>query len=331
MRWSEEKIREWYKGVGRIIGCNYFPATAINSTEMWQEADYDRETIRRELALAASAGYNSARVLLQFIVWEAERESFMANFHDFLNIADSNGISVVPIFFDDCAFSGKEPYLGKQDAPRSGVHNGGQTPSPGRGVADNPVKETALCEYVQSVIKTHRDDRRVLVWDLYNEPGNNNRGEKCLPLLRNVFKWAREINPEQPLTAGLWTSQDFELEFAELSDLVSYHDYSPLDESIQRLEFLKAYKRTLLCTEWLHRPKGNAFESHFPFFMREKVGAYNWGLVLGKTQTNLDWSTISGDPEPNPAVWQHDIFYPDFTPYNEKELKIIREYAIKAV
>jgi hypothetical protein len=331
MRWSEEKVWEWYKNAGRIIGCNYFPATAINSTEMWQKADYDRETANRELKLASSAGFNSARVLLQFIVWEAERESFMANFQDFLSIADSNGISVMPIFFDDCAFSGKEPYLGKQDAPRPGVHNGGQTSSPGMSIADDPAKEAALREYVQSVIQAHRDDRRIIAWDLYNEPGNSGRGEKCLPLARNSFKWAREINPVQPLTTGLWASKDYELEFAELSDLISFHDYLPLDETIQRLEFLKSYKRPIMCTEWLHRPRGNSFESHFPFFMRENVGIYNWGLVLGKTQTNLDWSTINGDPEPNPPVWQHDIFYPDYTPYNKKELDIIREYAKKAV
>ena len=151
MRWTEKKIWEWQKKTGWLFGFNYVASTAVNSTEMWQKATFDREAIKRELALAAETGYNSCRVFLQYIVWENERDGFLETFGDFCEIAAANNISVMPILFDDCAFAGKEPYIGKQDPPVHGVHNSGWTPSPGFLIADNPEKEQDLCEYIKDI------------------------------------------------------------------------------------------------------------------------------------------------------------------------------------
>ena len=38
-------------------------------------------------------------------------------------------------------------------------------------------------------------DRRVWVWDLYNEPTNGGLGDVSLPLTEKVFEWARAVNP----------------------------------------------------------------------------------------------------------------------------------------
>lgn len=50
-----------------------------------------------------------------------------------------------------------------------------------------------------------------------------------------------------------------------------------------------------------------------------------WGLVNGKTQTDLPWGHRPGDSEPK--VWQHDLFNGDFTPYDPKEIEVIKSYA----
>lgn len=42
------------------------------------------------------------------------------------------------------------------------------------------------------------------MWDIYNEPGNSNHILKTMPLLTNVFKWARDANPVQPISSGPW-------------------------------------------------------------------------------------------------------------------------------
>ena len=121
----------WYEQVGPIVGCNFLPSTAINSTEMWQADSFDPDTIDRELGWARQAGYNSIRVFLQYIVWKDDPEGLKQRIDQFLAIAAGHGISVMLVPFCDCRFSGKEPYLGKQDDPVPGKPNGGWVPSPG--------------------------------------------------------------------------------------------------------------------------------------------------------------------------------------------------------
>ena len=71
-----------------------------------------------------------------------------------------------------CSFAGKEPYLGPQDDPVPGVHNSAWVPSPGlKRVTDRAVW-LDLEKYVRDIVGHFKDDRRVLIWDLYNEPGN---------------------------------------------------------------------------------------------------------------------------------------------------------------
>ena len=326
MRWTKQKAREWQKKNKWLFGFNYVTSTAVNSTEMWQKETFDRESVKRELALAAATGYNSCRVFLQYIVWENEGGGFLAVFKDFCEIAAANNISVMPILFDDCAFAKKEPYPGRQDPPVPGVHNSGWTPSPGTKIADDPKKEQGLREYVKNVVGSFKDEKNIVIWDIYNEPGNNGRGKKCVPLLEKAFQWAREANPSQPLTAGVWEFADYDLQFAEMSDIVSYHDYMPPEISKEKISALKRHDRPIICTEWLHRQSGNTFESHLPLFTKEIAGAYNWGLAAGKTQTNLHWGTMSGKPDAFPDIWQHDLYYADGRPYDNSEIEFIRNH-----
>ena len=327
MRWTEERANEWQKKTGWLFGFNYVTSSAVNSTEMWQKETYDRETIKRELAIAGETGYNSCRVFLQYIVWENECDGLLETFEDFCEIAYAHGLSVMPILFDDCAFAGKEPYLGEQAPPVPGVHNSGWTPSPGISIADNAEMHQKLCEYVKSVIGSFKDSKNIVMWDLYNEPGNNNRAAKCLPLVENTFTWARDVNPSQPLTTGIWEFQEYDLKFAELSDIIIYHDYEALENSKKKIEMLKQqYNRPILCTEWLLRQVGNTFENHMPMFMSAISGAYNWGLILGKTQTNLHW----GEKNANPEIWQDDLYYSDGTPYSTAEINFIKNCIKKA-
>jgi hypothetical protein len=328
MVWSTKKAGEWYREKGWILGFNYITSTAVNSTEMWQSDSLDIDTIERELALASRYGYNSCRVFLQYLVWREERELFLRNFDRFLDIAGKNAITVLPILFDDCAFAGKEPFMGKQDEPKSGIHNSGWTPSPGFTIADDPAFEGILKSYVQTIIRAHKDDPRIIAWDLYNEPGNSGRENKALPLLTKTFAWARECDPSQPLTSGIYAWKDYDLICAKLSDIVSFHDYGNLENTKDRIQSLIQHGRPLLCTEWLHRPNGNTIENHLPLYKAGQIGTYHWGLVNGKTQTHLNWDKGKNINEWT-AVWQHDIFTRDLKPYSEREVELIKELSGK--
>jgi hypothetical protein len=324
-KWSEEKACAWYKEVGPIKGFNFLPSTAVNSTDMWQAMTFDAETMDRELALAHTAGYNSARVFLPFIVWEDDPEGFIQRMDQYLTIADKHGISTMFIFFDDCAFAGKLPYLGKQDDPRPGVHNSGWTPSPGPDMVNDPTKWASLRKYVKDIADTFKDDPRVLVWDVYNEPGNARMGKNSMPLVEATFKWLREVNPSQPLTVApwgdftniFWENSQMTKTMFDLSDIITFHTYQIPAEVRRVVQVISTnYSRPIICTEWLRRQIGHTFETILPIFEEFQIGWYQWGMVAGRTQTYLHWRSQPGDPDPK--IWQHDVYHTDGRPYDPK-------------
>ena len=100
------------------------------------------------------------------------------------------------------------------------------------------------------MIRHYRNDSRVQVWDLFNEPGNPNRNsygrdgfktelpedvkeKMAMKLLAKLFVWAREAGATQPLTAGVWRGDwssdekltDYNKLMLEQSDVISFHCY----------------------------------------------------------------------------------------------------------
>ena len=206
-RWTAERAAEWAASVGWAKGFNYVPSTAVNTTEFWQADTFDETTIAREMEWAADIGYNSCRVFVQYLVWEADPAGLLARLRRFVDIAGANGISTMFTLFDDCAFSGKQPYLGVQDSPTPGVHNSGWTPSPGHERVVDRDAWPSLERYVTSVVAEFRDDDRLIAWDIYNEPANSGMGSTSDALVAASFDWARAADPTQPLTVGVWTPE----------------------------------------------------------------------------------------------------------------------------
>jgi hypothetical protein len=110
----------------------------------------------------------------------------------------------------------------------------------------------------------------------------------------------------------------------EASDVISFHSYNPLDHLKARVEPLKRYGRPLLCTEYMARPEGSTFEGVMAYLRDQKIAAYNWGFVAGKSQTIYPWDSWKKTYSAEPAVWFHDIFRKDGTPYDPKEVELIR-------
>ena len=325
-RWSKEKAWQWYRKVSPLRGCNYLPRTAVNMTEMWQADTFDPKTIDEELGWAEKAGYNSVRIFLQYLVWKDNPKGLKNRLDKFLTIADKHGISSMMILFCDCAFAGKEPYLGKQDEPVPGVHNSGWVPSPGLKRVTDKSAWPDLEKYVKDIVGSFGKDERVLMWDLYNEPGNSRMGEKSLPLAEAAFEWARATNPSQPLTIGAWAGFQSRMSkrLMELSDIVSFHGYDRVGGIKSKLKICEKYGRPVICTEWLRRGVGNTFAAVLPIFAEHNTGWYNWGLVAGRTQTYMPWGSKKGDPMPK--IWQHDMFHPDGRPCDRKEIELIRKF-----
>lgn len=330
--WTAEKAWAWYDRHPLIIGVNYVPRYAVNTTEMWQDESFDPAVIDQELGWAHANGYNAIRVFLQYLVYESEKEFFLGHFEELLRIAAAHGISVVPVLFDDCAFSNLQPYLGKQNPPRLLVHNSGWTPSPGTAYSENLEKYPMLERYVMAVIGAHRTDDRILMWDLYNECGNNGRGAKSLYLLECAFEWARAAECIQPLTAGYWAMENGsappdarfnDMAALERSDIITYHQYSDGENFERLVGALRELGYPIVCTEWMARMFFDSYiEMILPLFEKNRIGSFHWGLVNGKTQTHIpwNWDVTKGEP----SIWFHDVLHADGTPYRAEEMALVK-------
>lgn len=322
--WSVEKAKAWYADNQWIAGANFLPSTAINQLEMWQAATFDPATIDRELGWAESIGFNTMRVYLHSVAWKQDPQDFKQRVGQYLDIANKHKIKTLFVFFDDCW--NKVPVAGLQPAPKPGVHNSGWVQDPGQPMSGDTTLFPELERYVKDVMGTFARDKRILLWDLYNEPGNSGKRDSSLPLLKKVFTWAREVNPDQPISAGLW-AWDFEkLNEFQLtnSDIITYHNYEDPQWHRRTIELLKANGRPMICTEYMARTRNSRFSNILPLLQRHNVGAINWGFVAGKSNTIYAWDT----PVPNgsdPIEWFHDIYMPDGTPYRQDEVNLIKK------
>lgn len=313
-RWSPERASQWYAERPWIVGCNFLPSTAVNDVEMWQESTFDPETIDRELGWAESLGFNTVRVFINYVVWEAEADGLKQRINRFLEIADRHGISTMFILFDDCFKP--EPKMGKQEEPIPGVHNSQWVCSPGDSRVNNRESWGKLEAYVKDIVKTFAKDRRVVMWDLYNE------AFRSVELVDATFRWAREATPDQPLTSCLFGSDEMKKRIVELSDVISFHNYGGVPGLEREIAELRKHGRPLVCSEWMARVIGSRIETHLPVFKREKVGCCCWGLVAGRTQTYYIWG--SNPPVPDPVPWLHDILRRDGSPFSPLDVRILK-------
>jgi len=308
-RWSAEKAHAWYVNQPWLIGCNFIPSTAVNQLEMWQEETFDPETIDRELGWASDIGFNIIRVYLHDMLWQQDSHGFMNRIDQFLAIAKKHNIKVMFVLLDSCW--NPHPKLGKQSEPKQHVHNSGWVQSPHINMLKDTNTHNTLKGYVKGIVGKYRNDNRVIIWDVYNEPGNTNgvsygaheppnKDELALKLLEAAFAWIREVNPDQPVTTGVWTGKwlkDGKITplnrfMLRNSDVITFHSYSSPDHVQKLVPVLKEYSRPIICTEYMSRGTGCTFQNVLPIFKKHGIGAINWGLVAGKTNSG---STISSD------------------------------------
>lgn len=335
-RWSAERANQWYENLPWLVGANFVPSTASNQFEMWQAESFDPQTIGRELGWAADIGMNTMRVFLHDLLWDADRDGFRDRIARYLDLASARGISTMLVLFD--SVWNPEVGLGPQPEPRPGVHNSQWVQGPGRALADRS-QWARLQDYVEGVVSAFGRDDRVLVWDVWNEPSNLNGGrfdelpnkrELISELLPQVFQWTRSADPSQPLTSGVWSGKTLYDDAhariqIENSDVISFHDYQTPQKFEAKLADLPR-DRPLFLTEFMARTPGSTFEGILPIARREKIAAYCWGLVAGRSQTLYPWDSWANPyVEAMPEPWFHDVFHPDGRPYSEAETEMIRQ------
>lgn len=340
-RWTAEKANTWYAAQPWLVGANYIPSDAINQLEMFQPETFNPAINDRELGLGESIGMNTMRVFLQDQLWQQDPKGFTQRLDAFLTIAAKHHIRPILVLFDSCWEA--DPHLGPQHPPIPGVHNSGWVQSPGGRELSDPAFEPKLKEYVVGVVSAFADDNRVLAWDVWNEPDNTNdqrfaepknKTELVAAMLPKVFAWTRSAHPSQPVTSGLWhgnwsdpakEAPVTKIQLAE-SDIITFHNYGWPEEFEARVRELEPLHRPLICTEYMARGNGSTFDTILPLAKRLNVGAINWGLVAGKTQTYFPWDSWQ---HPyvllQPTIWFHEVFRHDGTPYRTYETDLIRQ------
>lgn len=341
-RWTAERAHAWFAGQPWLVGCNFTPSYAINQLEMWQAETFDLAAIDAELALAAGAGMNAVRVYLHDLLWTQGPDDFLARIDAFLAVAQRHGIGTMLVLFDSCW--DPHPAPGPQPAPRPGIHNSGWVQSPGMKALADKAEHDRLEAYVRGVASRFRDDPRVIVWDIWNEPDNGPEVALCdpvalkakadlvVPLMVEAFGWVRDCDPIQPLTSGIWlgdwSAPDLlsPIQRAQTgnSDIITFHNYGTAEDFVTRVKWLSAMGRPILCTEFMARPAGSTVESILPPAKELGVGAFCWGLVKGKTQTHLPWSHWESPGLAPAHAWFHDLFDEDGTPHDPAEIELLR-------
>ena len=310
---------------------------------MFQESTFNIEEIAKEISWAKNIGFNSLRVYLHDLLWE-EKHQFLVRFNDFLDCCQNHEIKPVIVLFDDCHYP--FPELGPQPLPVRGIHNSGWKQSPGHKIVTEIFKLNAkqhldrLQKYTQELLELYKDDTRILMWDLYNEPGQFGIGEKSFTFLEYVWNWAHEIRPSQPLTSCIdGAIGDSIISLNKIkSDIITFHTYEAEKLEPTIIE-LRSIGRPLMCTEYMAREYGTTFEFCLPIFKKYNIACYNWGLVAGRSQTNFNWETIlhlneqrdkgnliyEGDSLTEPDEWFHDIFRQDGSSFKDEETAFIKK------
>ena len=222
-----------------------------------------------------------------------------------LAIADKHGIKRC----SSCSTrSGSNPKLGPQRAPTPGVHNSGWLQVRAAALKD-PAQHARLEAYVKGVVAAFATDRRVLAWDLWNEPDNLNgssynaqepegKQQLVLALLPKTFEWARSAKPMQPLTSGVWQgdwstddkmSETARVQIAQ-SDIVSFHNYDDAAELEKRIGWLSvSTARCSAPSTWpaaTRAPSSRRCRCSRPWHRRLQLG-----LVVGKTRRTCRWDS----------------------------------------
>lgn len=353
MRWSKERIWDWYNERPWMRGCNYMSADCANRVDQWQALGFEErfKTTEEELKLMQETGFNTVRLILEYVVWKEEHDGFMQRFDRYLSLCAKYGISCMIVLANDCMPPKTElwiePYVGEQTydwgyhggkkhSQHSTMHQG---PAP-HFYLDDPEKRADYFKMVEEIVTKYKEDERICIWDVYNEPGNSRRQDITLPNLKRLFELVRKINPSQPLTTGLFKIKgdeniplnEIEQYALDNSDIISYHFYRDYNEHVKIIKRLKNEGRPILNTEWLGRCFGNDIFSLFPLFYLEKIGCWNWGFVAGKYQTYEPWEGTWQQYEQGTATevdftkWFHDLYRPNHRPYDPKEIELIKHF-----
>jgi len=341
-RWTREEAWEWYNSQPYINGCNFIPAN-VGRGDYYDPSVHEeaKKKIEVEVKLAADLGINSFRgiQLPPMQMWKDDRDLAMQYLDEYLDMLDRYGINVMPVLGSDCL-----PSKPDENGNRISCFDG--KPVVGWMPEDDMNMWEQREAYVWDLATRYRDDRRIYMWNVWNEAGNSNRNREMLslPFINRLFYLLRKAEVTQPLTAdcyGLYNQIEGRYNFevgldpieravCNLSDIITFHYYGDLLHTKKYFKFLQEeFGRPMLNTEWGHRPWGSFIPSHLPLFKKYNIGSYFFGFVVNQETDGfrLDkvWPFIADDDRIDTSLWMHGIYRSDYTPYDQDDIDALLE------
>ncbi len=275
-----------------IRGANYVPSYARNDVQTWM--DYDPKVIDRELGHAARLKLNSVRVFLQYAVYDQDPQLFLERYEGFLSLCEKHGLQAMIVLFDSCfgAFPDTENYREMDWMANPGQNMLG------------PEHWPKLEQYVEDVVGAHRNDDRIVMWDVMNEPfctshaGTEEGREKIWTFLSHFLDVVQQKDATHPRTVGFMNSRNLS-RLIEKIDVLGWHNYTgdmdALREDIRLVKQLGAkHSKPIHISEIARRNSNQHFSRFLPVLREEKIGWYFWELMLGKTQFSRGRDPIQG-------------------------------------
>lgn len=305
-----------------LVGANYTAAYAVNQVQFWH--DFREDVIEKEMAAAGKYyGIKTLRVYLHNINFDREKDVFLANIEKYLKICDKYEIKPGFVFFDDC-HRHADIFLEKPTGPVKGYHNGRWAACP-QDRHRNPKNLEKFKPYVQDVIRPHRNDKRVLWWEVFNEP--DMRRPFTVKLRKLGYEWAKELKPIQPVLS-CWDD-------GPETDIVNAHNYLADFAGWDRQADLNRAKGCVFTeagARWYAPRPSNGEPCEIIHWLegrrssgKSTPGVYLcWELFVGNSNCRWYWETKHGTPEPT-LPWC-GLMWPDATPVSFAEAEACLKY-----
>jgi hypothetical protein len=321
-------VKDW----SWVQGAIFYPSYALNSVDFWTA--YDSTVVDRELSYARLYGLNTVCVYFNWLAWNADRPGFLRKVEDFLSRADKHALKVYPIFFDNVGNT--DPML-QQLPPKPGVHNSRAMESPSWPYlidykADRDGIQGKLKAYVQEIVIAHKDDARILFWEVYNEPLRNNAEPVDGPAITDTlvhagYDWIKATGSKLPVVS---TAGDFL--GGKYSDFFTYHSYV-YDAAKPEAACDRAWGAEggseHLNTEGMDRPWMD-MQCFVGYHRAHRTGFTFWEFLIARTQTRYPWSCNAGTPcvgadgiPIEPKAPFHGMVYADGHPWSLDDVKTL--------
>jgi hypothetical protein len=206
--------RDWAK----IRGFNYQPSYGSSGFELWQK--FDAPTIDVELGRGKKyfPHINAIRFWLSWDSFNRNPKQFAANFEAALAIAAKYQLVVLPTLFNRWH---------SQELDYGGIY--ADHFLPGASWIQSP---TLFNAYMEAIVGGHKDDARILAWDLCNEPYAYNGPRENVPdivkaetaWLKGLYDQCKKLGAKAPITVGIHPGVPLELT-EPISDILSVHPY----------------------------------------------------------------------------------------------------------